>query len=109
VLTCRAGFGDRILRNNTTIVLNLDVQVVVRHNAFAKLKDFTKAIGSQSMVGVFPDVSLQQDRIAAAERTATIDEFLRYVSNFRYVRVSGNEIALRQDEPRKSSGMSLNS
>ena len=44
VLACRVRFGDRILRNNTTIILDLDVQLVVQHNPFAELKDLTQAI-----------------------------------------------------------------
>jgi hypothetical protein len=95
VFTSGVRFGDWILCDNTTIILDLDLQLVVRHNTFAKLKDLTETIRSQPMFGVLSDVSLQQDRMAAAEHTAAIDEFLSEMSNFRHVYVSGDEIAIR--------------
>ena len=59
------------------------------------------------MFSVFPDVGLQHNRIAAAEHAAAIDEFFSHVSNFGYVCMHRDEIAVRQDEPRESSGMLL--
>lgn len=97
-----------ILRNDTAVILHLHGQSIVRQNLFAELKDFSEALGSEPMFCVFPNVSLQQDRLAFAKHTAAIDEVLSHVPNFRDVCMR-DEIAIRQDKPRKRSRMLLNS
>jgi hypothetical protein len=36
--------GDRILRDDATIILNRDLHSIVWHNALAELKDLQKAV-----------------------------------------------------------------
>ena len=55
------------------------------------------------MFRVVTDVCLEQNLLLLSGQTTTIDEILRHMTNFRYVRIGRNVIAIGQDESWKRS------
>ena len=97
--------GHRILRDNATIVFDLDLQVVVRQHPLAQLEDFGEPIRSQAMIAVQTDVGLEQNRFVFSQHPAAIDKILHHVSHFSDVGMGRDGIAIRQNEARQSVRM----
>ena len=95
MLTIESRVFDGILRDNAAIIFNFNVELIVRQNAFAKLQDFGKPIGTKPMFHVAPDMCLQQHLFFLAGLAAAIDKFSHDMTNFGYVGVSRDIIAIR--------------
>jgi len=87
-------FHDRILRDNAAIVLHFNIQAIVWEHAIPQPQDLGKTFRSQTMLGVAPNVRLEQDRFSFAGYTPAIDKILYRMANFGHVRVRWNRIAI---------------
>jgi hypothetical protein len=96
MLTFESRFCDRVLRDHTAIVFNFNIQPVIWQNAFAELQDFCESIGPESVFRIGPDMCLQQHLFFFAGFATAIDKHSHDVTNFGYVRVSRDMIAVRQ-------------
>jgi hypothetical protein len=99
--------GDRILRDNATIVFDFDLQVIGWQHPFAELEDFCEPIRSQAMIGVQTDVGLEQDGLPRSSDASAIDEILRDMTHLSDVGMGRDRIAIRQDEAREGVRVSL--
>lgn len=98
-------FLDRILRHYTTIVFDLDLQLVVGQDAPAEFQDFGKTARLQSMVRVAADVSLEQNRFTFSSNTAAINEVLHDVPDFGDVSMRRNLLAVAQHKTGERFGI----
>ena len=57
------------------------------------------------MAEIIPDVGLQNSRVPLAKGAAAIDKLFCDVAHFGDVKMGGNELAVREDEARKRSGI----
>ena len=104
----RPNVHDRILRDDTAIVFDLHVEIVIWQDPCAELEDFCESIGAEPVFGVAPDMCLEQDLFFFAGFAAAIDEFSNHVTDFGDVNVSRNVSTVRQHESRKSVWVLLN-
>ena len=98
-------FCDRVLRDNTAIIFDFNVQLVVWQNAFAELQNPGKSVGPEPVFRVAPDVCLEQDLFFVAGFATAVDEVSCHVTNFGYVRMSWDIIAVGQDKSGKRRRM----
>jgi hypothetical protein len=105
MFTFESRFCDRVLRDNTAIIFNFNVQLVVWQNAFAQLQNLGESIGPEPVFRVAPDMCLEQHLFFFAGFATAIDELSYYVTNFGYVRVSWDIIAIGQDKSGKRRRM----
>jgi hypothetical protein len=96
---------DRVLSDNTAIVFDFNVQLIVWQNAFAELQDFRESIGTEPVLRVATDMCLEQYLFFCAGFATAIDKLPYHVTNFGYVSVSGNHTAIGQHETEKYPGM----
>ena len=73
---------DGILRNDTAIVFNINIQVRALEHACSELEDFGETIGAQPMMEIAADVSLQYDFFFCSHHPAAIDEVSNYLPDF---------------------------
>lgn len=97
----RLYFRNRILRDDTAIVFDFDLESIVRQDLAPELEDFREAVGLQPVVRVLPDVSLEQDGLAPSHHAAAINEVLHDVAHFGDVSMRRDEIAIRQNKARQ--------
>jgi hypothetical protein len=98
-------FLDRVLRDDATIVFDLDLELVVRQNPLAQLQNLGQAVGLQTMIGILADMGLQKDTFVRASNSAAIDEIFRDVSHFCHMGVRRDEIAVRENKARERPGI----
>ena len=58
MVACGPSFCDPVLRHDTAIVFNVDLQFRVGQDPLAEFQNFGKTIGTKSMLSVVTDVSL---------------------------------------------------
>jgi len=92
--------GNRILGHDATIVFDLHFELIVRQDALAQLEDFGEPIRPQAMIGILPNVRLEQNGLVFAGHASAIDEVFRDVSHFGDVGMGRDKIAAGQDEAR---------
>lgn len=96
---------DRILGDDATIVFDFDLEPIVGQDSLPELENFREAVGLQPVIRVSTDMSLQQDRFALARHSTAINEALRHVPDFSDVGMRRDEIAIRENKPRKGAWM----
>jgi hypothetical protein len=101
----RFDFEHWILGDETTIVFYFHVELIVRKNAAAELKDFRKAVRAQAVVDIAADVRLKDHRFVSPGEAAAVDEVFYYVTDLGHMGVRGNGVSVRQDKTRKRVGM----
>ena len=101
-------FRDRVLRDHATIVFDFNLQLVVRQDALAELKDLREPIRFQPMPGILSDVGLEQNRLALSRDAAAIDKVFHDMAHFGDMGVRRDKIAIRQDKTREGAGMFFN-
>ena len=105
MLTFESRFCDRVLSYNTAIVFDFHVELVIRQNTFAKFQNPGESIRTKPVFRIAPDMCLQQHLFFLAGLTTAIDELSYHVTNFGYVRVSWDIIAIWQDKSGKCRRM----
>ena len=90
---------NRILRDDTTVVFDFNLHVIVRQHFVAKLENLGEGAGFQPVVIIVADPRLQQASISGFVNLApAIDESLGDVAHFGNVEVPWNFVAIRQDK-----------
>jgi len=75
MLTLKSRVRDRVLRDNTAIVFNFDIELVAWQNPFAKFQNPGESIGPKPVFHVAPDMSLQQHLFFLSGLSTAIDKF----------------------------------
>lgn len=90
---------NRILRDDTTVVFDFNLHVIVWQYFVAKLENLGEGPGFQPVVIIVADPRLQQASISGFVNLApAIDESLGDVAHFGNVEVPWNFVAIRQDK-----------
>lgn len=101
----RFNFYHGILRDDATIIFDLDVELIAWQDAPAELKNFRETIRAEPVLDIAADVRLKHDRFAPAGDTTAVDEVLHEMTHLGHVGMGRNEISIGQDETRKRVGM----
>jgi hypothetical protein len=99
--------GDWILRDDTTIVFNLDLELGTWNDARAELKDLREAICLKLMIRVVADMGLENDFFFATSNTSAIDECFHDMPDFGEMGMRGNGISIWQDKAEECLRMRL--
>jgi hypothetical protein len=98
---------DRILRYDAAIVFHLHVELIVRQHSFPQLQDLGEAVRPEPMIDIRTDVRLEQDSFGSPGHTAAIDEIFHHVPDFSDMGVRRDEVAIRQNKPRKRAWLAF--
>ena len=104
MLAIRYGLSNRILRNDTAVVFDIDVQLYAWNHAISKSQDFREAIRLQPVIDIITDVCLQHDLLLSSDQSATIDEVPYDMPDLGHMRVRRDVIAIRQHKSWKQVG-----
>ena len=107
MVACGPSFCDPVLRHDTAIVFNIDLQFRAGQDVLAELQDFGETIGTKPMLTVVADVSLQNHLFLFAGHSTAIDEIFYDMPNFGDVRLGRDIVTIRQNESRKAIGVIL--
>jgi len=91
----RSPRDNRILRDNATIPLKLDVEILARQDWPSEIEYVSKAFRLETMVEILRDVGLQNARPAITEGAAAVDELLPDISHLGEVKVRWNLFTVR--------------
>jgi hypothetical protein len=105
VLAIWHGLSNWILRNDTTIVLDVYIQVSAWNHAISESQDFHETIRSQPVIDIITNVGLQNDLLLFSDYSATIDKVSNEMADFSNVSVRRNVIAIRQNKSGKQHGI----
>jgi hypothetical protein len=105
MLTRRVDFAHRILRDDATIVFYFHVELIIRQDSGAELKDFRETVCAEAMLGIATDVCLKDDRFIPSGKAAAVDEVFHHMTNFSDVGMRGKDISIGQDKTRKRVGV----
>ena len=101
MISGRLQVRDRILRDNTAIVLHLNFELIVRQDALTQFQDLRERAGVEPVIDVLADVRLEHDGFALPDQPPAIDEVFHDMTHFRDVSVGRDGIAVGQNEMRK--------
>jgi hypothetical protein len=101
----RPYFRNRVLGDDATIVFDFDLDLIVRQHPLPELQDFREPVRLQPVIGVLPNMGLEQNRFALPDDPAAIDEVFHDVAHFGDMRVWRDEVTIRQNKTRQGVGM----
>jgi hypothetical protein len=107
VLAFNSRFTNRVLRDHTAVVFNIDIKVAPGHNTRTKFQYFREPVGSQAVSRIVSDVCLNDHPFFFSRQPAAIDEVSNGIPNLGHMGVRGNAIAIRQNESRKGTWILL--
>jgi hypothetical protein len=99
--------GDRILRDDTAVVLDTYIEVSGGKHSRPESKYFCQAARPEPMIDVAPNVRLQNDVFLFADQSATINKVPGNMPNFRDMHVRRNLAAIGQNKSGKRFRMVL--
>ena len=91
--------GDRILRDDTAIVLDLDRQIVVRKNFPAEIENLAEGGCVEPVLTIIAEPCLEETDLGSiVEEAATIDEAFGDIPDFSDVIMRCDQVASGEDE-----------
>jgi hypothetical protein len=105
MFTGRFDFEHWILRDDATIVFYFHVELIVRQDSAAEMKDFREAIRAKPVLDIAADMRLKDNRFVPPREAPAVDEVFHDVTDLGHMGMRWNGISIGQDKTRENVGM----
>ncbi len=93
------------MSDNTAIVLDFHIELIIRQNSSTEFKNICKSIGTKPVFCIIADMCLQQHLFFLTSGTAAVDKPFYHVADFGQMGMARDKIAIGKNKPGESPRM----